>query len=43
MHYVTPYSSVELRKFHCKGVFKIPLSELDPITLIGFLCKMEAD
>ncbi|KAI0259535.1 hypothetical protein BC834DRAFT_943164 [Gloeopeniophorella convolvens] len=43
MHYVTAYSSAELRTFHCDRVRKMPMSGLDPSMLIGFLCKDEAD
>jgi cysteine protease ATG4 len=43
LHYVTAYSSTELRTFHCDRVRKMPLSGLDPSMLIGFLCKNEAD
>lgn len=42
-HYVTQYSTSELRTFHCDRVRKIPLSGLDPSMLLGFLCKDEAD
>ena len=43
MHYVSAYSTAELRTFHCERVRKMPLSGLDPSMLIGFLCKTEAD
>ncbi|GLB41114.1 putative cysteine protease [Lyophyllum shimeji] len=42
-HYVTAYTAVELKTFHCERVRKMPLSGLDPSMLIGFLCKDEAD
>ncbi|THH00355.1 hypothetical protein EW026_g2186 [Hermanssonia centrifuga] len=42
-HYVSAYSSSELKTFHCDRVRKMPLSGLDPSMLIGFLCKDEAD
>ena len=42
-HYVTAYSPVELRTFHCDKVRKMPLSGLDPSMLIGFLCRDERD
>ena len=40
MHYVTSYSSAELRMSHCKRVRKMPLSWLDLSMLI---VKTEAD
>ena len=43
VHYVSSYSAVELRTFHCECVRKMPLLGLDPSMLIGFLCKMEVD
>ncbi|EJD04597.1 uncharacterized protein FOMMEDRAFT_133827 [Fomitiporia mediterranea MF3/22] len=42
-HYVTSYSPMELRTFHCDRVRKMPLSSLDPSMLIGFLCRDERD
>lgn len=42
-HYVTSYSPVELRTFHCDRVRKLPLSGLDPSMLLGFLCRDERD
>lgn len=42
-HYVTAYSTTELKTFHCDRVRKMPLSGLDPSMLLGFLCKDEAD
>lgn len=42
-HYVTSYSPVELRTFHCDRVRKMPLSGLDPSMLLGFLCRDERD
>ncbi|KAF9465112.1 hypothetical protein BDZ94DRAFT_1254537 [Collybia nuda] len=42
-HYVTAYSTAELKTFHCERVRKMPLSGLDPSMLIGFFCKDEAD
>lgn len=43
MHYVTLYSAVDLRTFHCEHMHKMPLSGFDPRMLIGFLCKTEED
>jgi cysteine protease ATG4 len=40
-HYVSAYSPVELKTYHCDRVRKLPLSGLDPSMLIGFLCKDE--
>ncbi|KAL5534817.1 hypothetical protein ACEPAG_1281 [Sanghuangporus baumii] len=42
-HYITAYSPMELRTFHCDRVRKMPLSSLDPSMLIGFLCRDERD
>ena len=42
-HYVSAYSSAELRTFHCDRVRKMPLNSLDPSMLIGFLCRDEQD
>ncbi|KAI0320566.1 hypothetical protein OF83DRAFT_1258250 [Amylostereum chailletii] len=42
-HFVTAYSPMELRTFHCNRVRKLPLSGLDPSMLIAFLCKDEND
>jgi hypothetical protein len=37
------YNAAELRTLHYDRMRTIPLSGLDPSTLIGFLCKVEAD
>ncbi|GLB42987.1 putative cysteine protease [Lyophyllum shimeji] len=42
-HYLSTYHAWELDTFHCKRVRKMPLSELDPNMVIGFLCRNEAD
>jgi cysteine protease ATG4 len=43
MQYLTFYNAAELRTLHCDRMRSIPLSGLDLSTLIGFLCKVEAD
>jgi cysteine protease ATG4 len=43
VHYVTSYTTAELRTFHNERVRKLALSGLDPSMLIGFLCKTEVD
>jgi cysteine protease ATG4 len=41
--FATAYTEAQLRTFHCDKVKKIPLSNVDPSMLLGFLCKNEAD
>jgi len=41
--YASAYTEAQLRTFHCDKVKKIPLSNVDPSMLLGFLCKNEAD
>ena len=42
-HYITAYSPMELKTFHCDRIRKMHLSGLDPSMLIGFLCRDERD
>ncbi|KAH8091391.1 peptidase family C54-domain-containing protein [Cristinia sonorae] len=42
-HFVTAYSTADLKTFHCDRVRKMPLSGLDPSMLMGFLCKNEQE
>jgi cysteine protease ATG4 len=41
--FASAYTEAQLRTFHCDKVKKIPLSNVDPSMLLGFLCKNEAD
>jgi hypothetical protein len=41
--YASAYTEAQLRTFHCDKIKKIPLSNVDPSMLLGFLCKNEAD
>lgn len=42
-HYARSYSYDDLGTFHSTRILKMPLSELDPSMLIGFLCRDEED
>jgi cysteine protease ATG4 len=41
--FASAYTEAQLRTFHCDKIKKIPLSNVDPSMLLGFLCKNEAD
>jgi len=41
--FASAYTEAQLRTFHCDKVKKIPLSNVDPSMLLGFLCRNEAD
>jgi cysteine protease ATG4 len=42
-HFARAYSTAELRTFHCEHVRKMPLSGLDPSTLLDFVCRDESE
>jgi cysteine protease ATG4 len=41
--FASAYTEAQLRTFHCDKIKKIPLSNVDPSMLLGFMCKNEAD
>jgi hypothetical protein len=41
--FASAYTEAQLRTFHCDKIKKIPLLNVDPSMLLGFLCKNEAD